>query len=361
MNPLRSLYLRFASTLVILFVLAAPGMGALAHHFGAIDWQAGAWAFSLGLPVALAAGFITLSGLTRRLRRLAADVARFSPPDDADGDAPDKAAPGDEITALQSRFQQMARRIEAQMEELRHRDEQRRERVATLSHDLRTSLTVLHGYLETLQLKAGSLSEPERQRFIDAATRHSRRLARMANDFFELAKLECQEAAPRRERFALSELAREIVDAFQPLADARDIELRCEIGAGSYWVEGDIGMLGRVLENLVDNALKSTPAGRDVSVRMMSDGNQVRVVVEDTGSGMNADTLLKLAEGSVFRPSSHPERLDSSGLGLFIVKRILHRHGAHLTIESVAGRGSAFGFSLPLRATGSARRPVTEM
>jgi signal transduction histidine kinase len=324
-------------------------------------WQAGVWTISLGLPVALAAGFMTLFGLTRRLRRLTSDVARFRQQGEGEIDVSDKVTPGDEITQLQGCFQQMTARIESQMEALRQRDDQRRERVTTLSHDLRTSLTVLHGYLETLQLKTSSLSEAERARFIDTAAKHSKRLARMVNDVFELAKLEYQDPSPSRERFALCELARDIVHQFQPVAYARGIELSCESGPGSCWVEADIGMLGRVLTNLVDNALKFTPAGRSVSVRLMSDGTRVRVVVEDTGNGMNAETLFNLAKESTLRPSSHSSRPDSSGLGLVTVKRILSLHGAHLTIESAVGRGSTFGFSLPLMATGSVRIPVMKI
>ena len=323
-------------------------------------WRAGAWAISLAWAVALVAGFMTLFGLSRRLRRLTSDVARFKQMGDVEVDGLSKPAAGDEISKLQGCFQQMAVRIESQMEELKQRDEQRRERVMSLSHDLRTSLTVLHGYLETLQLKAGSLNETERKRFIDTAAKHSKRLARMVNDFFELAKLECQDASPWLERFSLCELAQDIVHQFQPVADARRIVLSCEGGPGSCWVEADIAMLGRVLTNLVDNALKFSPAGCSVAVKLMSDGKQVRVVVEDTGKGIDDETLLNPAGGPTLRQSSPPLHPDSSGLGLDIVKRILRLHGTHLTIESAPGRGSAFGFSLPLMEADSARVAVME-
>jgi signal transduction histidine kinase len=247
-----------------------------------------------------------------------------------------------------------------QIRELKARDGLRRERVANLSHDLRTSLTALHGYLETLQLKEGRLREAERREFLDTAVRHSEHLAWMVSDFFELAKLEYRDVMPRRERLSMKELAQDVVHKFQPAACTRGIRLYCEPGPGAHRVEADTGMMERVLTNLIDNALKFTPAGGSVSVRLRSDGEQVRVLVEDTGGGIDGEELSFLAsESSSFLPPSR-SRPDSSGLGLAIVKRILLLHGTRLAVESVVGRGSCFIFTLPLAASEPALLPVRE-
>jgi len=322
--------------------------------------QEGAWTIALGLLAAFVAGLAAMFGLTRRLRRLTLDIARFKQGELAETDAVQVTA-GDEIAQLQGCFRQMAVRIESQMRQLKERDEQRRERVAKLSHDLRTSLTVMHGYLETLHLKADRLSGEESRKFLHTAVKHSGLLADMVSDFFELAKLEYREVAPQRERFSIGELAQDVVQKFQPTVSMRGVHLSCEAGPGLHWVEADIGMMDRALTNLVANAVKFTPAGGAVSVRLACDGKQVRVAVEDTGCGIDSEYLLHLREGSASALPPGRSRPDSSGFGLAIVTHILLLHGSSLSIRSVYGQGSCFSFLLTLDASEPLRMPVIEM
>ena len=323
--------------------------------------QESVWTIVLGMLAALAAGLAVMFAMTGRLRRLTAEVAAFGQEIHVGEEAAQSATEGDEIDRLRLCFQQMAGRIELQIRQLKYRDGLRREQVASISHDLRTSLTVLHGCLETLQMKAVTQSGEERQQFIDTALKHSQHLTRLVSDFFELAKLEYRDAAPRLERFLMSELAQDVVYKFRPIAHVRGIRLDCEIGRGSYQVEADIGMLERVLTNLIHNALKFTPAGGSVSVRLASDGGQVRVRVEDTGSGMDTNGLQGIAEDTLIDFSSHRSGPDSSGLGLAIVQRILLLHGVQLAVQSRVGCGSSFGFVLPLTASEQVSDSVIEM
>lgn len=331
-------------------ILASEALTTIVHGVqGSYVLRASAWTIAMAFLVALVAGLLTLFKLTCPLRRLAREVAAFKRHED--GDAAAVPLPhGDEITQLLAHFREMAARIDAQMRELRQVDAARRERVANISHDLRTSLTALQGYLETLQGKNERLSDAERDRFLDIAVNHSRRLARLVNDFFELAKLEYRDAIPQRERFSLSELAQDVVHKFQPNAAARGVRLRAETGTELNLIEADIGMIERVLTNLLDNALKFTPAGGSIAVRLELHAGGVRLFVDDTGSGIEPEYLRALAMHSVSNPPPQPWRPTASGLGLVIVKRILLLHGARLDIRSEVGRGSSFCFQLTLAA-----------
>lgn len=322
--------------------------------------RASAWTIGLAMLAAFVAGLFVLFRLTCRLRRLTAEVAGFKRKASPESSPPVPPS-SDEIAQLQDSFHEMARRIEAQIQEMRQADGLRRERVAQMSHDLRSSLTSLHGYLETLKLKADRLSQSEHQVFLDTALRHSERLARLISDFFELAKLEHRDVVPARERFSLVELIQDVVLKFQPLADARGVHLEWNAGGGAYQVEADIGMIERVLSNLIANALKFTLAGGRVSVRIERETGEVKVFIADTGVGIapkDLSALLGDTSSPVIHRDAHP---DSSGLGLAIVKQVLALHGARLWGESVVDQGTTFSFALPVVASSRVEVPVMEM
>ena len=320
--------------------------------------RASAWTIALAAAAAFIAGLAVLFGLTRRLRRLSAEVHRFKRPDRIALGA-SAAAEGDEIAELAQRFHEMATRIDMQMQAMAHKDDMRREQVAAVSHDLRTSLTCLHGYLETLQGKSAQLSAEARQDFLDRAVKHSWRLARLVTEFFELARLDYRDARPTREWFSMHELAQDVVQKFQPRAAAQGMRLRTQAGPDTHGVQADIGMIERVLSNLIDNAIKFTPAGGEVVLRVAVIRGHIEVSVIDTGPGMDAAAVRQLAEPGVSRAPT-PASGDSSGLGLAIVRRILSLHGSKLHASSVVGQGCVFGFSLPLAVTAAAPELVME-
>lgn len=321
--------------------------------------RASAWTIGLAMLAAFLAGLFVLFRLTCRLRRLTAEVVGFK--QQTSPETVSMAAPsGDEIAQLQESFHEMSRRIDAQMLEMRRADGLRRERVAQMSHDLRTSLTSLNGYLETLKFKADRLSQAEYQAFLDTALRHSERLARLISDFFELAKLEHCGAVPDRERFSLNELVQDIALKFQPLADARGVHLEWHAEGGACQVEADIGMIERVLSNLIANALKFTRSGGRVSVQIEHESGAVGVRISDTGVGIEPKVLNDLlgdATSALIHRGAHS---DSSGLGLAIVKQVLALHGACLRGESVLDEGTVFSFTLPAVAVKQAVVRVME-
>lgn len=243
--------------------------------------------------------------------------------------------------------------VAQQFQSFKRTDSMRREMIANISHDLRTPLTSLQGYLETLQLKKDSLTSEERERYLQTAIKQSHRLGYLLNQFLELAKLECLEAQPISEIFCLSELAQDVVQKFELAAKNRGVQLSASPSSSPHFVCADIGMIERVLVNLIDNALRYTPSGGAIGITLAEAADAVTVIVSDTGCGIAPDQLTQLVNHTnrqskiPRRPSDSP---DSPGLGLAIVKRILQLHGSEIQVRSEMNVGTTFTFTLPVVA-----------
>ncbi|RYY95183.1 MAG: HAMP domain-containing sensor histidine kinase [Comamonadaceae bacterium] len=310
------------------------------------------WSMALIALLALLAGLAAFHLITRPLRRLTAAVRKF----ETDGAAaleavtPIDIAPGrdrgDEIATLSLAFSQMTQRLAVQWRELRTQDQQRREFFANISHDLRTPLTSLHGYLETLLLKADLLDPADRRRYLEIALGQSRKVGRLAQELFELARLEYGVVKPEKERFALADLVQDVFQKFELAAEARRQRLVADIAPGLPVVTADLGLIERVLTNLLDNAIRHTPEGGEISVQLQQDAQGgVRVDVSDTGPGIPAELQPVLFTRPTFTSSSASR---SGGLGLMIVRRILQLHDSDIRLlpSPDQGKGAVFSFQL---------------
>jgi signal transduction histidine kinase len=308
----------------------------------------GAALLSAMLALSLVAGLVAFALITKPLRRLTGEVAGLDAGELRPPQADQAREGGDEIGQLRRTFRRMAERIAAQMGELKRQDEMRREMVANISHDLRTPLTSLQGYLETLTLKAGQLSEEDRNRYLDVAVRQSRKVSHLAQELFELARLECDVVKPQKERFALAELVQDVLQKFELAAREKGVALRASVAPELPAVMADLGMIERVLTNLLDNALRHTPAGGWVAVELTRVREGVGVRVSDNGGGIPAEIRADLFE----RPSPlrGGDGRASGGLGLLIVKRILKLHDCVIRLDEKVEAGAAFSFALPAAA-----------
>jgi signal transduction histidine kinase len=239
----------------------------------------------------------------------------------------------------------MAQRIRTQVRDLKEVDETRRELVANISHDLRTPLASLRGYLETLVMKEDSLSAEEKRQYLTIAVEQSARLSMLIAKLFELAKLDAALASAFPEPFPISELAQDVAQKFDLAAKKKRVNLIADFPADTPAVCADVGLIERVLENLVENALKHTEAGGRVSIKLKPGESRVSVEVGDTGCGI-APEHLPLIFDRFYRveKSRHDQ---SAGLGLAIVKRILELHESTINVESTPGAGTRFTFNLP--------------
>lgn len=293
-------------------------------------------------------GLLVFGLLTRRLKRLSREVAQISLPDG--GALPVSAVgqrEGDEIDRLTATFAAMSDRIREQFEQLEENDRLRRELVTNISHDLRTPLSAMQGYIETLLIKGDTYTENERRRYLEIARQHALRLGVLIGDLFELAKLDSASVTPSLESFSLSELAHDIVLEFQLEAERRNIRLAVERGEADALTVGDIGLIQRVLENLVRNAIRFTPAGGEIVLEIAARNRSVAVSVSDTGPGIPEEDLPRIFDRFFRAEQGEEARSDSSGLGLAIVKRILDLHGSTITVTSRADAGTRFEFELP--------------
>lgn len=303
-----------------------------------------------GLILVSLFGLYLFRNLTGRLRRLTSSVESFREDGfEEDLDMLDFKEPdaGDEIDILGAVFGRMAKRITDQMTELESADSLRRELVTNVSHDLRTPLTSLQGYLETLIMKE-DLTEDQRNRYLETALKHSDMLRKLVADLFELSRLDAHEVRIDPEAISLCELIQDILQKFQLFAQERDILLNSDFEQELPFALADIGLVERAIENLIQNAMLYTPPGGKVTVSIRPEEDRLLVQVNDTGRGIAEEDLpfifdryFRVADGEVNKPAG-------TGLGLSIAKRIIELHGQTLEVVSEINKGSTFTFSLPL-------------
>lgn len=287
-------------------------------------------------------GLVWFALLTRRFSRLTTAVQRF-----ADGDYGQRIATprDDELGRLARAFNDMAGTIEAQLQAMRETDRQRRELIANLSHDFRTPLTSLRGYAEQL-LATVTVEEEGRRRMLTAILDNADRLTRLAQQLSTLARLDADDRPLQREPFSLAELAHDIVGKFQHQAREAGISLTVACDPSLPRVDADLGLIDRLLSNLIDNALCATPAGGRVRLDAEALPEGVRLVVTDNGVGIEEEEL-PLVTQRFYRTRASLARGDGSGLGLSIVREICERHGVAWKLVSSPGEGTEVSVTLP--------------
>jgi signal transduction histidine kinase len=262
--------------------------------------------------------------------------------------------PRDEIALLEQAVGAMQRRIEQQLAHLREADQLRRELIGNISHDLRTPLSNIQGYIETVLLRADRLDADARTQHLRTALRHADLLGRRIAELFELSTLDAGRVAPKLEVFCLAELLQDVIHSYQLDAGRRGVRLALAAGSQlTTQVRADIALIERVLQNLIDNALRHTPVGGEVTLAIDAGESDVEVSVRDTGSGIAKDHLPHVferywrAEGEGRDAAQAGAAGSSAGLGLAIVKRILDLHGSVVRVRSAPREGACFMFALP--------------
>jgi signal transduction histidine kinase len=217
--------------------------------------------------------------------------------------------------------------------------------VALISHELRTPLTSIIGYLE-LTLEDGNLTEEQRG-YLDVVDHNADRLLQLVDDLLFVAQLEAGQLEVRPSELDLAAVAHKAVAEAQPRAAANGIALTCDADA-AVPLEADKGRMFRMLDKLVSNAIKFTPAGGEVRVSVSNADGVVRLEVADTGIGIAADDQDRLFE-RFFRASTVVEQhFPGTGLGLYIGRAIVEAHGGSITVCSEPGEGASFSVALPV-------------
>ena len=312
------------------------------------------WTTGAALICSIFAGLLLFYLLTKRVRLLASTMDAFAENNFSEHvdswNRFDLQKSGsefsDEIDRLGNTFNKMAERIVEQVRALTKADELRRELVANVSHDIHTPLTSLQGHLESLLLREGKATSQERRESLEVALKHSERLAKLASELFELSKLESRERRLQIEAFSLGELVQDVTQKFQLAANNKQVRLQTNFRADLPFVSADIGLIERVFENLLENAVRYTPEGGTITVTLNPEEERIMVQVADTGCGIPQERIPYVFERFYRVDPSFSEESRGAGLGLSIVKQILDLHGSPIEVRSTINEGSTFTFYL---------------
>lgn len=232
-----------------------------------------------------------------------------------------------------------------QNEQLREADREKSQLVAVISHELRSPLTTVLGALELLREDEAALG-PDRAGLVRMIERNARRVLRLVDDLLVTARAEAGGLAIARRPVRLTDVVAESVEAMRRRAEAAEIALH--VALDDIAVEGDPERLGQVVDNLLGNAVKFTPAGGSVSVRLERRGETARLVVSDTGPGIPRHEQARVFE-RFYRAEAARDGPEGTGLGLAIAKALVEAHGGIISLESEPGAGATFVVELPAR------------
>jgi signal transduction histidine kinase len=254
----------------------------------------------------------------------------------------------DELLPVTQAFNKMADLLSTTIARLTESEMERKAFIATISHDLRTPLSIARGYTETLMLKreTGDVTQEEQRHYSQLIYNKMLQIENMVKQLFELSKMESIEFKPKKEPFVFTEIVEESVGTFQMMASEKRINLACIQCVDHVWINADIRMIERVIQNLVENALKSTPENGSVSASILMEGEMVIFKIQNTGDALPDDLLEWIGHFKKDTNLLH-NRPAKFGLGLLIVQKILLLHSSLLHAKHENGTSSFF-FSLPV-------------
>ena len=295
------------------------------------------------IVVTAVAAILIFGPARRRLRALELATERLGAGDLATR-APEHG--GDEIAHVASAFNRMAVEIAARDEAMRTLDRLRRQMFADVSHELKTPLTAMRGYLETLQMPDIETDAPARARYLDTIARETLRLERIVKDLLDLARYEAGVGSLEARTFAVERLFEHVIRRHEHEAQTRNVTLVADVAEAADQIVGDPDRLEQVIENLVANALHHTPDGGRVELTAAADAAAVRLSVIDSGEGIAPEHVAHVFDRFYKVDASRANGAGGSGLGLSIARAIVERHGGTIDVASRPGR-TEFRIVLP--------------
>jgi signal transduction histidine kinase len=333
---------------------AAPPVSVLLRELGpTLTWS------GLGLLIvgAVLASLLIFGPAHKRLRSLGEAAKAIG---EGRTDVRASEAGGDEVTALAQAFNKMAADLEARASALAASDDARRQLLADVSHELMTPLTAIRGYVETLAMPHASRDEAARRRYLDIIDQETYKLEMIIGDLLDLARLEGGGGELVLERVPVTELFRRVLDRHGPAIRDRELTVDANVTPDDLHVRGDANRLEQVLQNIAANAVRHTPRGGRIALSAERRGELVCLAVQDSGPGIPAEHLSHVFDRfyKADRSRTHVDPAASgaranrtieigSGLGLSIVRAIVHRHGGTVSAHNVPAGGALFEVCLP--------------
>jgi signal transduction histidine kinase len=239
----------------------------------------------------------------------------------------------------------MADTIQQNIEELKGIENLRNELISNISHDLRTPIASIQGYAETLILKKETVSEVDRGKYLDIIFKNCENLQQLVTNLFELSKLQTKQVELCREPFSMGELVHDVANKYRIMSQKKGVSINTIVSKDTPVVNADVLLIDRVIQNLIDNAIRFCKEGDSINIEVNQEGiDRVSITIADTGAGISQDYLPYIFE-RYFKKDEHGS---SSGLGLAIVKKIIDLHNTSIEVQSVVGKGTRFSFSLPI-------------
>jgi signal transduction histidine kinase len=238
--------------------------------------------------------------------------------------------------------------LEAANAELVRLNEEKSVFLRMAAHDLRAPLAVVKAYVDMVLAREGDLPADKLDHYLRTVQARTEGMTRLVGNLLDVEKIESGEVVFDREAVDLAQLLAEVVGSFEPLAQQSDLMLQCQLPPSLPHPIADRDRLVQVLNNLVSNALKFTPAGGQVRVEAFGRGGEVLVEVSDTGPGISAEDQAWLFRRFFRSDNARQQQILGTGLGLSIVRAIVEQHGGRVHVRSQLGQGSTFGFSLPV-------------
>ncbi len=282
--------------------------------------------------------------LTRNFNKITSTFRSFQK---GDLNARVKGVEGGEMGLLASTYNEMADTIQKNFEDLQGIDNLRKDLIANISHDLRTPIAAIRGFIETLLIKAEDLSDKDRKRYMEIVLKNSEKLKKLVDDLFELSKLEARQRSIQPEAIQMAEIIQDIADKYRILAHKKGVSINTVYSRELPPVYADIALIDRALQNIIDNAINHCEYSDVITLELIPEGNKVKVSISDTGSGIAPDELPYIFER--YRKGKFiTDSQKGSGLGLAIVKKIMDLHDISIHVNSVLQKGTKFFFSLPV-------------
>jgi signal transduction histidine kinase len=258
----------------------------------------------------------------------------------------DRAALAIENARLYAQERRLRQELEDLNQKVQEANRLKTEFVTVVTHELRSPLTSIAGYLDLL-LEEGSEGAEAREAYLQIVKRNADRLLELINDLLDIARLEAGKLELKRLPLDLEGLIQEVSGALRPQIESKGQHLHLDLAASLPVVTGDPERLTQILLNLISNALKYTPQGGDITVATCAERAGVCIAVQDTGIGLSSEEQQQLF--TKFFRAEHPlaREAGGTGLGLAIARALVELHGGTITVVSTPGQGSTFNITLP--------------